>query len=340
MRRFGILEMPSSNEVRYIVRTSVPVTRLGLGTVALGFLYEPVTDDAAHRTIETAFELGLRLFDTAPLYGDGVAETRLGQVLRSKQRDSFTVATKVGFDIQEGARSLDGFEYRFYLEAPHDFSYDGVLRNLDRSLRRLQVDRIDIVHIHDADEHFEDAMSGAYRALDRLRSEGTIGAVSAGMNQAEMLARFAREGDFDCFLLAGRYTLLEQGALETLFPLCTTKHISVFLGGIYNSGILADPHTSAPNYNYGPARQALVSKARRIDAVCGRYGVPIKAAALQFPSAHRAVAAILCGSRSAEELTENDRMFRFSIPQAVWDELRHEGLIDPAAPVPGEHVRR
>ena len=330
--------MPRSDELRFIAHNRVPVTRLGLGTVPLGFLYAPVNDNEAYHTIETAFDLGLHLFDTAPLYGDGVAETRLGHVLRSRPRDSFTVATKVGFDIQEGARSLDGFEYRFYLEAPRDFSYDGVLRNLDRSLTRLQLDRVDIVHIHDADEHFEEAMDGAYRALDRLRSEGVIGAVSAGMNQAEMLARFAREGDFDCFLLAGRYTLLEQTALRALFPLCTSKQISVLLGGVYNSGILADPNAPSPQYNYAPAREALINKAQRIDAACRRHGVPIKAAALQFAAAHPAVAAILCGSRSAEELAENDRMFRFSIPSGLWDELRDEGLVDSAAPVPADHV--
>ena len=326
--------MPPSDEMRSIGQSEVRVTRLGLGTVALGFLYAPISDQDAFGTVEKAFDLGLRLFDTAPLYGDGVAETRLGSLFRSRPRDGFTLATKVGFDIREGARPLDGFEYRFYLEAPRDFTYDGVLRNLDRSLKRLAVDRIDIVHIHDADEHFEEAMNGAYRALVRLRSEGTIAAVGAGMNQIEMLARFASEGDFDCFLLAGRYTLLEQTALESLFPICLKKQISVLLGGIYNSGILADPHAPAPNYNYSPAREGLVSKARQIDAICRRYEVPIKAAALQFPAAHPAVAAILCGSRSAEEVEENDRMFRLPIPAALWDELRVEGLIDASASTP------
>lgn len=326
--------MPPSDELRSVGNTNIRVTRLGLGTVALGFLYVPINDQEAFQTVEKAFDLRLRLFDTAPLYGDGVAETRLGSVLRSKPRSSFTLATKVGFDISVGARALEGFEYRFYLDAPRDFTYEGVLRNLDRSLRRLSVDHIDIVHIHDADEHFDEAMKGAYRALERLRSEGTIGAVSAGMNQTEMLTRFAQEGDFDCFLLAGRYTLLEQTALDSLFPICLKKHISVLLGGIYNSGILADPQAPAPNYNYSPAREGLVSKARRIEAICRRYEVPIKAAALQFPAAHPAVAAILSGSRSAAELEENDRMFRSPIPGVLWDELRGEGLIDSRAPIP------
>ncbi len=325
--------MPNSAELRKIGRTELQVTRLGLGTAALGFLYAPISDEQASDAIERAWQCGLRLFDTAPLYGDGVAEVRLGSVLSTKPRSEFAVGTKVGFDIAEGRRSLTDFEYNFYLEAPRDFTYDGVLRNLDRSLRRLKLDRVDIVHIHDADEHFAEAMNGAYRALDRLRAERTIRAVGAGMNQAEMLARFAEEGQFDCFLLAGRYTLLEQGALHSLFPICMAKRISIFIGGVYNSGILADPHAARPQYNYTPARQALVDKARRIDVICRRYGVPIKAAALQFPAAHPVVATVLCGSRSPEELEENDRMFRWPIPADLWRELKHEELIAADAPV-------
>jgi D-threo-aldose 1-dehydrogenase len=330
--------MPNSRDLRLIGKTSLRVSRLGLGTVALGYLYSPVSEEDARATIQRAIDLGFRLFDTAPLYGDGVAETRLGSVIGGRPRDTFTLATKVGFDIGEGSRPLDGFQYRFYLEAPRDFSYDGTMRNLERSLRRLRVDRIDIVHIHDADENFEAAMNGAYRALAKLRSEGVIRAVSAGMNQTEMLSRFAREGDFDCFLLAGRYTLLEQGSLSSLFPICLAKQISILIGGVYNSGILADPHASSPNYNYSPARQDLINKALGIDSVCRRHGVPIKAAAIQFPAAHPAVAAVLCGARSAEELEENDRMFRFPIPPALWEELKREGFLALDAPVsrPGE----
>ena len=313
------------HERKQIGETSLRVTRFGLGTVALGFLYAPVSDDDAHAAIRCARDLGLNLFDTAPLYGDGTAETRLGNIISSWPRDSYVLATKVGFDIQEGLRPLD--DWHFYVNAPRDFSYDGVLRSLDRSLRRLRVGRIDIVHIHDADDHFEEAMNGAYRALDRLRSEGVIGAVSAGMNQAEMLARFAREGDFDCFLLAGRYTLLEQGAIDSLIPVCRLKHISVLIGGVYNSGILADPQAPVPQYNYQPASDTLVVRARRIDAICKRYGVPIKATALQFPLAEPVVAAVLCGARSAAEMQENIQMSRFPIPAALWSELKVEGLL-------------
>ena len=324
--------MPYSQELRRIGATNLYVTRLGLGTVALGFLYSPVSDEQARSSIDRAFELGWRLFDTAPLYGDGVAETRLGQVLSSRPRNDFVVTTKVGFDIAEGRRPLDGFQYRFYLEAPQDFSYEAVLSNLDRSLRRLRIDHVDIAHIHDADNHFEEAMNGAYRALDQLRAEGVIGAVSAGMNQAEMLARFAAEGNFDCFL-AGRYTLLEQGALDSLFPICAAKRISILIGGVYNSGILADPTPPLRITITRPhGRNSCPEDWQRIDGVCRRYGVPLKAAALQFPGAHPVVAAVLCGSRSPEEVEENDRMFRLRIPGDLWNELKEEGLIAAHAP--------
>jgi len=323
--------MPDIRQLQPIGTTSLRVTRLGLGTVALGFLYAPVSVEDAHATIRCTRGLGLNLIDTAPLYGDGTAETRLGDVLGDWPRDSFVLATKVGFDIQESARPLR--DWHFYVDAQRDFSYDGVLRNLDRSLRRLHLDRVNVVHIHDADDHFTEAMNGAYRALDRLRSQGIIQAVSAGMNQAEMLARFAREGDFNCFLLAGRYTFLEQGALDSLFPICLQKQISILVGGVYNSGILADPHAPVPNYNYQPAAQAVIAKARRIDTVCKRHGVPIKAAAIQFPLAHPVVASVLCGARFAAEMRENLKMAEFPIPSALWTELKSEGLLSEQAPV-------
>jgi D-threo-aldose 1-dehydrogenase len=323
--------MPDIRQLQQIGNTSLRVTRLGLGTVALGFLYSPVSVEDAHATIRAARDLGLNLIDTAPLYGDGTAETRLGGVVGDWPRDSFVLATKVGFDIQEGARPL--FDWHFYVDAPRDFNYDGVLRSLDRSLRRLHLERVNIVHIHDADDHFAEAMNGAYRALDRLRSEGVIQGISAGMNQAEMLARFAREGDFDCFLLAGRYTLLEQGPLESLFPICHQKRISILIGGVYNSGILADPHSAVPNYNYQPAAEALIAKARRIDAICKRHNVPIKAAAIQFPLAHPVVASVLCGARSAAEIQENIEMAEFPISSALWTELKTQGLLPEQAPV-------
>jgi D-threo-aldose 1-dehydrogenase len=214
-----------------------------------------------------------------------------------------------------------------------DFSYDGVMRSLEESLERLGLDRVDVLHIHDPDDHYDEALAGAYRALDRLRSEGTIGAVGAGMNQSAMLARFAREADFDCFLLAGRYTLLDQSGLADLLPLCEERGISIIVGGVYNSGLLADPRPGAP-FDYEPAAAELVDRAVRLRDVCARHGVPLKAAAIQFPFGHAAVASVLTGARSPAELEENVAMFLHEIPPDMWDELRREQLLGEDVPTP------
>jgi len=226
----------------------------------------------------------------------------------------------------------------FYKNVPpanpvFDFSYNGVLRSVEESLERLNLDRVDILHIHDPDQHYEAALAGAYPALDRLRREGVIAAVSAGMNQWQMLARFAREADFDCFLLAGRYTLLEQTALPELLTVCLEKRIAIIAGGVYNSGILADPRPGA-HFDYIPASPAILARAQRLDAMCRRHGVPLRAAAIQFPLAHPAVAAVVIGVRSAEQMEDSVAMFRYEIPAALWEEIKDEGLLFETAPVP------
>ncbi len=324
-------------------KTRLRVTRLGLGTAPLGNLFRAITDGKAHAVVEHAYRQGLRLVDTAPLYGYGLAERRVGHVLRARPRDEFVLSTKVGRLLRADAPPDESQFYRgepFYKNTPplnpvFNFSYEGVMRSFEESLDRLGLDRVDIVYIHDPDRHYAEALGGAYRALDRLRSEGTIAAVGAGMNQGEMLARFARDAEFDCFLLAGRYTLLDQTGLAELLPLCQEKRIAVIAGGVYNSGILANPGPGA-TFNYAPAEPAVLERARRLDAVCRRHGVPLKAAAIQFPLGHPAVASVVIGSRSIAELDENIAMFRSKIPAALWDDLRREGLISATAPVPGE----
>lgn len=201
-----------------------------------------------------------------------------------------------------------------------DFSHDGVLRSFEESTVRLGIDRVDVLLIHDPDDHYDEALSGAYRALDRLRSEGAIKAVGAGMNQAEMLARFARDGRFDCFLLAGRYTLLDRTGARELLPLCEERGIAVVAGGVFNSGILADPDVE-PRFNYRPAPLELVQQALRLKDICARHGVDLKAAALQFPLRHPAIPAVLLGPRSVEQLEENVRMFKVPIPEDLWLEV-------------------
>lgn len=324
-------------------KTSLATTRLGLGSAPLGGLFNPVSDATAHGVVQHAYDVGLRFYDTAPLYGYGSAEQRVGHVLAQRPRDSFVLATKVGRLIRprEAAGSgVDEGGAGQFRDAPplvpvFDFSYDAVMRSFEESLKRLGVDRIDVLHIHDPDKHFAEALSGAYKALDKLRSEGTIKAVGSGMNQAEMLARFAREADFDCFLVAGRYTLLDQAALPELLPICEQKGIAIIIGGVYNSGILANlDNPDRATFNYEPAEQHWLEKARAIKAVCDRHNVPLQAAALQFPLAHPAVAVVLTGARSTEELDQNLAFMCQPIPADLWAELKSAGLLPAEAPTP------
>jgi D-threo-aldose 1-dehydrogenase len=326
--------MRETLEKRRLGSTRLAATTLGLGTTAIGGLYSETSEKAAEETMGTAWDLGIRFFDTAPQYGNGMAERRLGAFLKTKSSDDYVLCTKVGrlLRVPEKPEGEDAYYKGTPPERPiFDFSYDGVMTSVAESLKRLGVDRIDVLHIHDPDNHYSQALDGAYKALDRLRSDGTIGAVGAGMNQSEMLAEFARNGNFDCFLLAGRYTLLEQGALADLLPLCVQKNISIIIGGVYNSGILANPSAGA-KFNYEDADKTLIDRALQLEKVCLRHGVPLKAAAIQFPLAHPAIASILTGARSREEIVENDALFHQAIPSALWQELKAEGLISTEAP--------
>jgi len=318
-------------------RSLLEVTRLGLGTAPLGGLFEPVSDSDAEATIATAWSLGVRYFDTAPLYGFGLAEQRLGAFLRRQPRDSYAISTKVGRLLRPDATASEDQHYKGTppLRPQFDFSYDGVMRSVEESLVRLGLDRIDILLVHDPDDHHDAAVTGAFRALQRLRDDGSVIAIGAGMNQSEMLMRFAEAVPVDCFLLAGRYTLLDQDALTTLFPICEEKNIAIILGGIYNSGILANPYGQA-KFNYEDADSGLVARARELDALCKRHGTELKAAAIQFCLAHPAVTLALQGARSAQEAAGNVAMAQASIPDALWKDLRARELVDRRAPLPGE----
>jgi len=304
-------------------RTDVSVAAVSLRTTPLGGLYASVAHDDALRTIEAAWQAGIRFFDTAPLYGHGLAEMRLGEALAYRPRNDYVLATKVGRLLQPVKGKA--IEDRHYKGTPpvapaFDFSYDGVMRSVDESLGRLKLDRIDVLHIHDPDDHYDAAVGGAYRALARLRQEGTVRAIGAGMNQWEMLQGFAVQCNFDCFLLAGRYTLLDRSAGESLLPTCERKSISIIAGGVYNSGILADPRAGA-KFDYEVAPSALVAEAQRLDGICSAHAVSLKAAAIQFPLTHRAVAAVLTGARSEDELRDNVAMFETPLPPGLWNAL-------------------
>jgi D-threo-aldose 1-dehydrogenase len=306
---------------RQIGRTQLDVTQLGFGSAEIGGLYTAVTDEAAETIVRHAWDLGVRYFDVAPLYGSGLAETRLGRVLRTFPRDDFTLSTKVGRLIQP-----DG-------TATFDYSRDGILRSIDESIGRLGLDRIDILFIHDPDDHWEAAITEAYPTLAELRASGVVRAIGAGMNQAEMLTRFVREGEIQVVLCAGRYTLLDQGALDELLPACVERSVSVVIGGVMNSGLLADPNPGS-HFNYGAVPAEWLDRAMRIKAVCDHNGVPLRAAAIQFPLAHPAVASIAAGVRTPTHLDEYPLFMRQAIPAGLWVDLRAEGLIRDDAPTP------
>ena len=306
-----------------IGHTGLRVTRLGFGGAPLGGLFTGVDEGTATDTVLAAYDSGIRYYDTAPFYGHGKSEGRLGSVLRQYPRDDFVLSTKVGRVLvpAEGG-AIEDHAYRDTLDynSVFDLSPDGIRRSFESSLERLGLDRIDIALLHDPDDHFEKAIEQAFPTLIRMREEGLVTAIGAGMNQSEMLYEFARRVDVDCFLLAGRYTLLDQSASELLFPECENRGISIILGGPYNSGILA----GGEHYNYEAAPHAMIEKKKRLDKLCADHDVRLKAAALQFPSRHRAVACVLAGARTAAEVRENVGMMATDIPSSFWDALTEE----------------
>jgi D-threo-aldose 1-dehydrogenase len=329
-------------------RTGLELTRLGFGGASIGGIFRWVEDEDAIATVRHAWSLGVRYFDTAPLYGYGASERRFGRALADQPRDGFVLSTKVGRLVRDVAailpgtdidrQMLGGREDAYYVirdpvRIVFDYSADGVRRSIEESLERLGLDRVDIALIHDPDRHWEQAIGEAWPALARMRDEGTIRAVGAGMNQSAMLARFAREGDFDVFLLANRYTLLDQSALSDLLPICVERGIGILLGGVMNSGVLADPRPDS-KFDYRPAPPQVVERALRIGEVCERHGVPLRAAAIQFPLAHPAVASLIAGVRRIDHLEEYPAAMAREIPASLWAELRTEGLLAPEAPVP------
>ena len=306
-----------------IRRTEIEVTRLGLGGV---FLARDASEAETTALIDRGYALGVRYFDTAPMYGLGQSEHRYRTPLGRLDRSEFVISTKVGRLLQEDVGGAEPWHF--------DFSRDGIMRSFEASLRRLDLDRVDILLIHDPDDHGDQALLEAFPTIAELREQGLVGAIGAGMNQWEMELRFARETDVDCFLLAGRYTLLEQGALTEFLPYCEANEISVIAGGPYNSGILASDLSESAHYNYATAPPGMIERARAIKAICDRHGVPLKAAALQFVLTHPAIAAVIPGASSAAEVEENARMVEFPIPAPLWPDLKDAGLLATDAPTP------
>ena len=345
--------LPKSNfGVRSHVSRSGAVinfTELGFGTAPLGNLYRALDEDIAALTVNAAWDAGIRYFDTAPLYGLGLAETRLNPLLRRLKREDYVISTKIGRllkavppDQRTGIGKFFNVPSR---KEVYDYSYDGVMRSFEMSLERLGLDTIDILFAHDvdvfthgskeaSDRRIGELMDGGYRALEQLRSEGVVKAIGAGINEWEVAETLARAGDFDLFLLAGRYTLLEQEALRSFLPYCRETNIGIVLGGPYNSGILATGARPGAFYNYDPAPAAILDRVARIEQVCARHGVRLAEAALRFPLGHDNVVSVIPGGQAPQEVTRNAEIMAAKLPDALWLELKSEGLLRDDAPVP------
>jgi D-threo-aldose 1-dehydrogenase len=335
---------------RRVGKTRIEVTTLGLGGAPMGGFRAKISDAEAVEFTNTAYELGVRYFDTSPFYGYGRSELRMGAALREKPRDDYVLSTKIGrilHPLKPGEKppadfrenGLPGFAPVF------DYTYDGVMRSLEHSHFRLGISRIDIALVHDVDfwtikdhaildQRFKTVMDSGFKALDELRKAGVIGAIGVGINESDTSLRFIQAGDFDCMLLAGRYTLLEQGGLEAFLPECVKRNVSVILGGPYNSGILTGGVKADTTHDYAQAPAHLIEKARKIEAVCTRHGVELGAAAMQFPLFHPALCAVIPGALAASEVKQNVERLSVKIPTELWSELKREKLLDPAAPTP------
>ena len=327
---------------RLVGETRVSVTQLGCGGSQLGSMFATVSDADARRTLEAAYDSGLRYFDTAPFYGRGLGEQRFGEFLRDQPRDSFVLSTKVGRVLfpADGPLSDPGtvgalpFEYRF------DYSYDGVMRSYEDSLRRLGMEQVDLLLIHDLDavmhggresleSHFAQLRDGGFRALDELRTAGAISGIGAGVNMAGTTRRFLDTFDIDFFILALPYTLLDQEALDDDLPYCAERGASIVLGAPFSSGILTG---STSTYKYETPNDEVVAKARRIEAACTRHGVSMRAAALQFPFGHESVVSVIPGVLSPAQVADNIEQIQTPIPTELWRELRAQGLLRDDAP--------
>ena len=318
-------------------RGGLRVSALALGTAPLGNLFAPVAEEDAAATVGAALEAGLTYVDTAPHYGLGLAERRLGRLLAGVPRDRFVVSTKVGRLVRPLApgetADPEGFADSPPARRVWDLSGDGVRRSLEESLERLGLDRVDILLLHDPDDHEREAYEQAFPALIELRDQGVVTAIGAGMNQAEMLTRFVRDLDLDLVLVAGRYSLLDQRALAELLPTCAARGTAVVVGGVFNSGLLADPRPGA-TFDYVPAAPQLVDRALRLAEVCARHGTPLRAAALAFPFGHPAVTSVLVGARSAAEVEDAVACFAWPVPDALWADLVASGLLPGHVPTP------
>ena len=344
------MNLSKTNPLNQRTRSPVNLTRLGFGGAPLGNLYRRIEDHDAQATLDAAWDAGIRYFDTAPQYGLGRSETRFADALARFDLENLTLSTKVGRVLEDCA--LNNVTPEAFVDVPQkrivfDFSYDGIMRSYEDSIARLRSNRIDMLFLHDIDagangQEFEDNnlrqlfSQGGYRALSELREANKISAIGAGVNTWQICERLLGEADFDGFLLAGRYTLLEQDPLESFLPLCKKRDVGIILGGPYNSGILATGAINGARYDYAPAPDAILQRVRNLDDVCRAHNTPLIAAALQFPLGHSAVKSVIPGASSPDEVRQNVEIFETPIPSALWSDLKSQGLIRQDAPTPEE----
>ncbi|MPY56137.1 aldo/keto reductase [Streptomyces spongiae] len=326
---------------RKISTTPVALTELGFGASVIGNLYRVTPAQDASAAIDAAWDAGVRYFDTAPHYGLGLSERRLGAALRDRPRDGYVVSSKVGRLLVPNERSRgfdsEGFVVRDDLRRKWDFSRDGVLRSIEDTLERTGLDRLDLVYLHDPDDHWRQAAEEAMPTLADLRDQGVVGAIGAGMNQSAMLARFLRETAADVVMLAGRYTLLDQSALDDVLPAALELDKSVVAVGVFNSGLLSrDRPAQGMKYDYQDAPPHLVARARAMAEVCERHGTTLPAAAIAFPFSHPSTINVTLGMRNPEQVRRNVELHRQQVPEGLWDDLRAQGLI--RSDVPGGHT--
>jgi D-threo-aldose 1-dehydrogenase len=325
----------------------ISFSELGFGAAPIGNLYKAISEDQAQATLQAAWAAGVRYFDTAPLYGLGLSETRVNHFLRGKKRNDYVLSTKVGRLLQvcppEQRTGIGKFFNTPNRREVFDYSYDGVMRSLDASLERLGVDSIDLIFVHDVDVfthgseaardvHVKALMDGGYKALVKLRDQKIIKAFGAGVNEWQVCETLAKAGDFDLFLLAGRYTLLEQEALNSFLPMCEARGIGIVLGGPYNSGILATGPKPGAFYNYDAAPQDILDRVRKIQAICKSHKVKLPEAALRFPLMHPAVVSVIAGAILPEQVKQNVDILSAKLPKALWRDLKTQGLLHADAP--------